>query len=303
MRPRCRRAERGWPSFRRYARVSPPVENLRPLAAAEVRRAPAGTLTERHYRGRPYYRTLEFAAAPSSATAWGPPTAIAWTTFLRDEYRVGRRRPTAGSDIRTSAPRSGRCRARGRPGGPGAAEPVPANAALLRQNVARSRTSRYRAAVSNREGTLAAHLREQHRRALGARAAGRDQARRQSVACRPRGARRPQHRDSGPLELDCEGRRTWCSASSDPGSTARARDGSTTTCGARRPDNGAGWWLAATEQPRSRRPDTDGTGMIHAASVTQPQALRGGQPPQERVLPGRQRHGWACRCDLGGDEG
>lgn len=208
--------EPGWPSFRRYARVvyRRPFENLRDLF--RLRRHvlhPLRALTERHYRGRPYLGTLAFRHGPVIRYRVGTTDRhIAWTTFLRDEYRVGRlpagRRlgcvVDIGAQIGTFA-----ALVAGKAERVLAFEPVPANAALLRQNVAAfPHVEVVEAAVTDREGTLTLHLSENNTGGHSAfRAAGLDEGRAVEVRCVPLRAALDARGIATVdlLKLDCEG--------------------------------------------------------------------------------------------------
>lgn len=273
--------EPGWPSFRRYARVvyRRPFENLRDLW--RLRRHvshPLRALTERHYRGRPYYGTLEFRGGPVIRYRVGTTDRhIAWTTFLRDEYRVGRL-PTdrrvgcivdIGAQIGTFA-----ALVAGRADRVLAFEPVPANAALLRQNVAPfPHVEVIEAAVSDREGTLTLHLSENNTGGHSAfRAAGRDQGRAVEVRCLPLRAALDARGIATVdlLKLDCEGAEHVVLAALEHDGLDRVRalamEYHDLPAGAAPTTSGAE--LVALLQRNGFEvedvPDTDRTGMIHA---------------------------------------
>jgi len=273
--------ERGWPSFRRYARVvyRRPFENLRDLWRLRRHVAhPLRALTERHYRGRPYYGTLEFRGGPVIRYRVGTTDRhIAWTTFLRDEYRVGRL-PTdrrvgcivdIGAQIGTFA-----ALVAGRADRVLAFEPVPANAALLRQNVAPfPHVEVIEAAVSDREGTLTLHISENNTGGHSAfRAAGRDQGRAVEVRCLPLRAALDARGIATVdlLKLDCEGAEHVVLAALEHDGLDRVRalamEYHDLPAGAAPTTSGAE--LVALLQRNGFEvedvPDTDRTGMIHA---------------------------------------
>ncbi len=206
----------GWPSFRRYARIvyRRPFENLRDLWRLRRHvRHPLRALAERHYRGRPYLGTLEFRGGPAIRYRVGTTDRhIAWTTFLRDEYRVGRIPAgrtlgcvvDVGAQIGTFA-----ALVAGKAARVLAFEPVPANATLLRQNVAAfPHVEVVEAAVADREGRLTLHLSENNTGGHSAfRAAGLDGGRIVEVRCVPLLAALEARGIASVdlLKLDCEG--------------------------------------------------------------------------------------------------
>jgi len=273
--------EAGWPSFRRYARVvyRRPFENLRDLWRLRRHVAhPLRALTERHYRGRPYLGTLEFRDGPVIRYRVGTTDRhIVWTTFLRDDYRVGRipADRTLGCVVDIGA-QIGTFAARIAPKAERvlAFEPVPANAALLRRNVeAFPHVEVIEAAVADREGTLTLHLSEDNTGGHSAyRAAGRDEGRAVTVRCLPL---RPALDARGIaavdlLKLDCEGAEHLVLATLERDGLDRVRavameyhelapDAAPTTTGAQ--------LVALLERNGfvvEVVPDSDRTGMIHA---------------------------------------